>query len=49
MFYTVVLIVTAVKEEVEERGRVDVLFGDRYTVFISLEEGITILINVGPS
>lgn len=43
--FTVFLIVTAVKEKVEER-RIDVLFGGRYTVFIRLEEGITLLISV---
>lgn len=44
--FTVFLIVTAVKEKVEERRRVDILFGGRYTAFIRLEDGIIILISV---
>lgn len=46
MFYTVFLNVAAVKEEVEERESVGSLFGCRYTLFINLEDRITILINV---
>lgn len=44
--FTVFLIVTAVKEKVEERRRVGILFGGSYTVFIRLEDGIIILISV---
>lgn len=43
--FTLFLIVTAVREKIEERGGVDVLLVCRYTIFISLEEGIKILIN----